>query len=115
MKRGKAWVQREKREQKEMAAPGARRLGVKGRGESRAGEGGHEALTEVRWHGRGLQQVTGFSEGRDWGRIISEHSIECVTWVSLWLKLSLLTLHFKAMGVCSPSKLNLHLITGKNW
>lgn len=40
MKRDKAWVQREKREQKEMAAPGARRLGVKGRGESRAGKEG---------------------------------------------------------------------------
>lgn len=29
----------------------------------------------MRWHGQGLQQVTGFSEGRDWGRIISEHSV----------------------------------------
>ena len=82
MKRGNAWGGREKREQK-MVTPGTRRLGVKGRGESRAGEGGNEALTEVRRHGQGLQQVTGISEGRDWGGIISEDSVECITWVSL--------------------------------
>lgn len=43
MQRGKAWVGREKREQK-MVTPGTRRLGVKGRRESRAGEGGNEPL-----------------------------------------------------------------------
>lgn len=41
-----------------------------GTGEYRAGEKGNEVPPEVRWHGQGFQQVTGMSEGKDWGSII---------------------------------------------
>lgn len=100
----KAWARREKRERKVMTAPGTRRSSVKGREESRVGEGESEALAEVRRHGQELQQVTGVTEGGDWGHIIiPEHSAECITEVPLMPKLSIVALHFKAMGLCSLS------------